>query len=101
VPDRFKTDCVNRCFVRSLGHNMGETCYGQNKKSGGNKLSFPMPTQTHVFDNRSNGYGHLSTAHVRSSVGRLKSEYQMVWRSFHGFGQRRLHLLILIIKFID
>jgi hypothetical protein len=27
-----------------------------------------MPTQTHVFDNRRNSYGHLNTAPVRSST---------------------------------
>jgi hypothetical protein len=27
-----------------------------------------MPTQTHIFDNYSNNYGHLKTAHVRSST---------------------------------
>jgi hypothetical protein len=27
-----------------------------------------MPTQTHVFDNRSNSYDHLNTTHVRSST---------------------------------
>jgi hypothetical protein len=52
-----------------LGHKMGETCCGQNTKSGGNKVSFVMPTQTHVFDKHSNGYGCLSTAHVRSLLG--------------------------------
>jgi hypothetical protein len=25
-----------------------------------------MPTHTHIFGNRSNSYGHLSTANVRS-----------------------------------
>jgi hypothetical protein len=30
---------------------------------------FPAPTQTHIFDNRSNGYGHLNTANVRSLAG--------------------------------
>jgi hypothetical protein len=25
-----------------------------------------MPTQTYIFDNSSNGYGHLSTAYMRS-----------------------------------
>jgi hypothetical protein len=41
-----------------------------NTKSGGKQLSFPMPTQAHIFANRSGGYGRLSTAHVRSSMGR-------------------------------
>jgi hypothetical protein len=27
-----------------------------------------MPTQTHIFDNRKNGYGRLNTAQVRSSI---------------------------------
>jgi hypothetical protein len=27
-----------------------------------------MPTHTHIFDNRRNGYGHLNTAYVRSST---------------------------------
>jgi hypothetical protein len=46
------------------------TCWGLNTVSVVNILSFLMPTQTHVFYNRSNGYGHLSTANVRSLVGR-------------------------------
>jgi hypothetical protein len=45
---------------------MSETCWGQKTSSVGNKLSFPMPTQTHIFNNHSSGYGRLSTAHVRS-----------------------------------
>jgi hypothetical protein len=53
-----------------LGHKMGEICCGQNTKSGGTKLSFPTPTQTHIFSNRINGYGCLSTAYVWSLVGR-------------------------------
>jgi hypothetical protein len=28
-----------------LGHKMGETCWHLKTRSGGNKLSFPMPTQ--------------------------------------------------------
>jgi hypothetical protein len=36
---------------------------------GGNQLSFPSPTQTQVFDNRSNGYNDLSTSHMRRSAG--------------------------------
>jgi hypothetical protein len=55
---------------QDFGHKMGETCCGHNKKSGGNKLSFPTPAQTHVFGNHSNGYGRLSTAHMPSSAGR-------------------------------
>jgi hypothetical protein len=42
-----RLDCS--CSVRFLGHKMGETCKGTN-------------TQTHVSDNRSNGYGLLNTA---------------------------------------
>jgi hypothetical protein len=47
-----------------------ETPWDLNTSSEVNKLSFPMPSQTHVFDNCSNGYGRLSTAHVRSPAGR-------------------------------
>jgi hypothetical protein len=61
---------------------------------------FSMLTHTHVSDNRSKSYSRLSTAHVRSSMGRTKSEAQTIWRSCHGFGQRRLHLLLLLIRFI-
>jgi hypothetical protein len=46
------------------------TCWGLNTVFVVNILSFPMPTQTHVFYNRSNGYGHLNTANVRSLVRR-------------------------------
>jgi hypothetical protein len=48
----------------------GWNLLGLNKQTGGNQLSFLSPTQTHGFDNRCNGYGCLSTAHVRSSGGR-------------------------------
>jgi hypothetical protein len=34
----------------------------------GHLTSFPAPTHTQVFGNHSNGYGHLKTADVRSSV---------------------------------
>jgi hypothetical protein len=101
VLDRFWTDWEYRCLVRFLGPKMCKTCCGQNKKSRGNKLSFPMPTQTYVSDNHSHSYARLSTAHMRSSAGRSKSEKQTVWRSCHGFRQRRLHLLLLLIRFID
>jgi hypothetical protein len=67
---RFWTDLVYRWLVRFLGHKMVETCWGLNTCSEGNKLIFPTPTQTHIFDNRSNGYDHLGTAHVRSLAGR-------------------------------
>jgi hypothetical protein len=70
VLDRFYTDWVYRFLVRFLGHKMGETCCSLNTESEGNKLIFPTPTQIHIFDNRSNGYGRLSTAHMWSSVGR-------------------------------
>jgi hypothetical protein len=50
-----------------LGHKMGETSWGLNTSSEGNKVSFLTPTQTHVFDNCSNCYVRLSTSHVRSS----------------------------------
>jgi hypothetical protein len=58
----------HKCLVRFLGHKGGETCWGLNTKSGGNQLSFLTPTQTHVFNSCSNGYGRSSTAHVRSST---------------------------------
>jgi hypothetical protein len=45
---------------------MSETCWGEKTSSVGNKLSFPTPTQTHIFNNRSNGYVRFSTAHVQS-----------------------------------
>jgi hypothetical protein len=84
-----------------FGPQRGETCWGLNTKTGGNQLSFPTPTQTHVSDNRCNGYGRLTTAHVWSSAGRCNSEQRTVWGSFHGFGQRRLQLLLFLRKFID
>jgi hypothetical protein len=62
----------HECLIRFLGHKEGETCWGLNTETGGSQLSFPSPTQTHVFDNRNNSYGHLSIAHMRSSTGRLK-----------------------------
>jgi hypothetical protein len=89
---RFWTDWVYRYLVRFLGHKIGETCRDLNTKSEGNKLRFPMPTQTQVFDN------HSSRAEFGGSLKiRLANGLEVLpW-----FGQRRLHLLILIIKFLD
>jgi hypothetical protein len=58
---------VYKCLVRFLGHKMSETCWGLNTSSVDNELSFPTSTQTHIFDNRGNGYGR--SAHVRSLPG--------------------------------
>jgi hypothetical protein len=52
---------VYRCLVRFLGQKMSETCWGLNIISESHLLSFPMPTQTHVFDAYSYGYGHFGT----------------------------------------
>jgi hypothetical protein len=60
------------CYSDTIG--VTETCCGHNTKSGGNKLCFPMPTWTHVFNNCSNGYGRLSTTHAWRSVGCWKSD---------------------------
>jgi hypothetical protein len=65
ILDRLGKQVLGQVF----GQQMGETCCSQNTKSRGKMLSFPTPTQTHIFDNHSNGYGRLITAHVRSSVG--------------------------------
>jgi hypothetical protein len=51
-------------------HKMSETHWGLNTSPGDNKLRLATPTQTHIFDNRSNGYDRLSIAHMRSSVSR-------------------------------
>jgi hypothetical protein len=59
-----------RCLIRFLGHKMSETHWGLNTSPGDNKLRLTTPTQTHIFDNRSNGYDRLSIAHMRSSVSR-------------------------------
>jgi hypothetical protein len=58
-----------KCLIRFLAHREGKTCWGLKTTSGGNQLSFSSPTQTHVFDNRSNNYNRLSTAHMWSSTG--------------------------------
>jgi hypothetical protein len=47
----------------------GETCWGLKTKTEDNKLIFQSITQTHVFDKHNNGYGHLSTVRMRSSLG--------------------------------
>jgi hypothetical protein len=45
-----------------------------------------MPNQTHIFDNRNNGYNRLDTAHVRSSpVAEIL--LRDVLRACHGFEQ--------------
>jgi hypothetical protein len=53
---------VYRGLVRFLGHEMGETCWVRNTRSEAHLLSFSTPTQTHVSDVHSHGYGHFSTA---------------------------------------
>jgi hypothetical protein len=59
---RFWRDWLYRCLVRFLGHKIGETCWGLNTRSEADLLSFLTPTQTHVFDAHSHGYGHFGTA---------------------------------------
>jgi hypothetical protein len=71
---RLWTDWVYRCLVRFLGHKMCKTCWGLDTSFVGNMLSFLTPTRTCIFDNRSNAYNHLSTAHVRSLVSYWKSD---------------------------
>jgi hypothetical protein len=58
----------HKCLIGFLGHKDGETCWALNTKTARYQLSFPTPTQTYVFDNRSNGYGCLGTAHMWSSA---------------------------------
>jgi hypothetical protein len=65
ILDRLGIQVLGQVF----GPQEGENCWGLNTKSGGNKLRFPTPTQTHIFDGRSSSYGYLSTAHVQSSAG--------------------------------
>jgi hypothetical protein len=52
---------VYRCLVRFLGLKIGETCWGINIRSEDHSLSFSAPTQTHISDTHSNGYGYFST----------------------------------------
>jgi hypothetical protein len=102
IMDRLVCRC---CLVRFLGHNEGETSWGLNASSDDNWPGFPMPTQTHVFDNHSNGYSRLSTAPMRSSAGRWNSYWPTVGRSCHGFKWWRLlflfWLLNLFIMWLD
>jgi hypothetical protein len=44
------------------GHKKRESWRGSVMDSLGYFLSFPTPTDTHVFGNHSNGYHNLSTA---------------------------------------
>jgi hypothetical protein len=48
---------------------MGETCWGLNIKSEAYMLSFSTPTQTHVSDVHSHGYGHFGTTTFIKRVG--------------------------------
>jgi sorbitol-specific phosphotransferase system component IIA len=59
----------HKCLIRFLGHNEGEICWSLNTKTVCNQLSFLTPTQIHIFYNRSNSYGCLSTTHMRGLVG--------------------------------
>jgi hypothetical protein len=58
----------HKCLIWFLSQKEGETCWGLSTKTAGDQLSFPTPTQTHVFDNHSNSYSCLGTAHMRSSA---------------------------------
>jgi hypothetical protein len=49
----------HKCLIRFLGHKGAETCWDLNTKTGCNQLSFPSPTQTHVFANHSYSYSHF------------------------------------------
>jgi hypothetical protein len=53
---------VDRCLVRFLAQKMGQTCWGLNTRSEDHLLSFLTPTQTHISDIHSHGYGHFGTA---------------------------------------
>jgi hypothetical protein len=59
----------HKCLIRFLGHKEGKNSWGLYTTTGGDQDSFLTPTQTIVFDNRSNSYGCLSTADMRSSPG--------------------------------
>jgi hypothetical protein len=55
-----------------------------------------MPTETHIFDNRSNGYGRLNTAYVWSlTVAEIC--LRSVLRTCHGFEQQNLLLFKLAL----
>jgi hypothetical protein len=64
---------LDRLSIQTLDQVFGpqecKTCWGLNTSSEGNMLSFLMPTQTHIFDNRGNDNDCLSRAHARRSVG--------------------------------
>jgi hypothetical protein len=62
VLDRLWTDWLCRCLVRFLGLKRGENCWGLHTRSEDHLLSFLAPTQTHVSDAHSHGYGHFGTA---------------------------------------
>jgi hypothetical protein len=80
---RFWTDWTYTCFIRFLGHRNCKTCSGLNTCSEGNMLTFLIDTRTHFFDNHSNSYCHLSTAHLQSLAGHWKSVWWTVWRFPH------------------
>jgi hypothetical protein len=60
--DRFWTDWLYRCLVRFFGLKMSETYRGLHTRFEDHLLSFPTPTQTHISDVHSHGYGRFGTA---------------------------------------
>jgi hypothetical protein len=62
VLDRFWIDWYIGTWSGFLGHKMGETCQGLRTRSEHHILSFLTPTQTHISNAHSHGYGHFGTA---------------------------------------
>jgi hypothetical protein len=66
---------------------MSETSWRLNTRSEDHLISFPMPTQTHVFDAHSHIYGHFGTATCGVS-GLLKNRViRTGWSFWHGYKQ--------------
>jgi hypothetical protein len=65
--------------ILGLRPKMGEPWRRFITDSTVNLLIFSTLTHTHDIDNHNNGYGHLKTADVRSSVDYHKTEPSTVW----------------------
>jgi hypothetical protein len=65
---------LDRLDIQVIGQVLGpqeaQFFLGFQNNFEANMVSFPMPTHTHFYSNHSNGYVHLNTANVWSSVDR-------------------------------
>jgi hypothetical protein len=96
----FWIERIGEWISQVWGHKKCETWWGLFTDSIDHLLRFPTPTDTHVSGNHNNGYGHLKTADVRSSVDYRKTEPSMV-QTWIWFQNRRGLYFFKIASFLN